>query len=369
MQYADRDGFIVRILRLSSPDRAAGIGFVVGDQQVVTCAHVINTALGRDKTAQEDPEAGTRIQIDFPILGDAEGAPARSCRVARWLPPPKAGVSGGDVAGLVIVGEGLPQRAGPARLISDDQVRGAEVQVFGYPADHPDRRSGAWVTQRLRSAVGGGIVQLDTDSDSAMRAQPGYSGSPVVAVDKDGDAVAGMLAIAGDVDSQDAYAIPVTQIAAAWPTGLGKPEEIAHPFTEPATAATAAPAPEYPAPQPMPQVGLVQPTLPQVIAGNWMIDIQMPQGMAGRLMLALATTPYGQLQFQGTFAGTPVPMAVQGFWRVLGNQVQLSGVRTVTAPFPQQSPYNVIITFASWSYWELIGSASDGASVIWRRQS
>jgi hypothetical protein len=366
MQYADRDGFIVRILRSATPDRAAGIGFVVGDQHIVTCAHVINTALGRDKTAQDDPGAGERIQIDFPILGDAEGAPTRTCRVARWLPPPKSGVSGGDVAGLVVVGEGLPDRAGPARLISDDRVRGAEVQVFGYPADHPDRRSGAWVTQRLRSAVGGGIVQLDTDTDSAMRAQPGYSGSPVVAVDKDGDAVAGMLAIAGDVDSSDAYAIPVTQIAAAWPDGLGKPDEIGHPFTGPVTAT---PSPEQVGPPAQPQPGLQQPALPQVIAGNWVIDFQVPQGPPGRLMLALAILPFGQLQFQGSFVGTPVPMAVDGLWRVMGNQVQLSGRRTVAGLFPQQFPYEVIVTFASWSYGELIGSSSDGASVIWRRQN
>ena len=49
-----------------------------------------------------------RVQVDFPVLGDPEGAPLRSCRVAVWVPPPVLGVTGGDVAGLVLVGEGLP---------------------------------------------------------------------------------------------------------------------------------------------------------------------------------------------------------------------------------------------------------------------
>jgi hypothetical protein len=406
MPFADRDGFIIRILRRNSPTRSAGIGFVVGERHVITCAHVINTALGRGKTAQEPPGPDERLQIDFPILADADGAPSRSCRVACWLPPPEAGVSGGDVAGLVFVGEGLPGGAGPARLISDDRIRGAEVEVFGYPADRPDRQNGAWVSQRLRSAVGGGMFQLDTGTESAIRAQPGYSGSPVVTVDGQGDAVAGMFAIAATDDGRDTYAIPVTQLAAAWPAVLGKPEVLgraaaggaisavsqsSEPTDPPAQSPSrfrdflrsVAPQPAAPqpvAPQPValqpvalqptaPQPGLQQPTLPQVIAGNWLIDIQAPQFGFMRMMLTLAIDPFGQLQFQGSFVGTPMPMAVQGLWWVMGNQIKLSGIRVVSGPLPQQYPYEVIVTFASWSYAQLIGISSDGESVVWRRQN
>ena len=61
-----------------------------------------------------------RIQVDFPMLGDADDAPLRSCRVEAWDPPPLSGLSGGDVAGLVLVGEGLPHGAGSARLTVRD---------------------------------------------------------------------------------------------------------------------------------------------------------------------------------------------------------------------------------------------------------
>jgi hypothetical protein len=102
-----REGFVVRLLRagLVVP---AGVGFVVGDRYILTCAHVVNTALGRLQRDQEAPGAEVRVQVDFPLLGDPEGAPLRSCRVAVWAPPPASGVAGGDVAGLVLVGEDLP---------------------------------------------------------------------------------------------------------------------------------------------------------------------------------------------------------------------------------------------------------------------
>ena len=41
-----REGFVVRVLRAGSAV-PAGVGLVVGDRHVLTCAHVVNTALGR----------------------------------------------------------------------------------------------------------------------------------------------------------------------------------------------------------------------------------------------------------------------------------------------------------------------------------
>jgi hypothetical protein len=214
-----RQGFVVRVLRAGSVV-PAGVGFVVGDRHVMTCAHVVNTALGRAQRDQQAPGAELRVQVDFPVLGDSEGAPLRSCRVEVWVPPPASGVVGGDVAGLVLAGEGLPAGAGPARLAEAVGVRGAEVDLFGYPGE-PPRRHGAWARCRLGGAVGGGMIQLDADSEAAFRAQPGYSGSPAVVADGVGDAVVGLLAVASrDQDVRDAYAIPVDRLVDVWPEVL-----------------------------------------------------------------------------------------------------------------------------------------------------
>ena len=66
--------------------------------------------------------------------------------------------------------------------------------------------------------MGGGVVQLDTGSESAIRAQPGYSGSPVIVTGDAGDTVLGMLAVANrDGGARDAYAIPVHELAGPGP--------------------------------------------------------------------------------------------------------------------------------------------------------
>src|ERR1700748_1814973 len=117
MVSSPREGFVVGISRQGSPI-PAGVGFVVGDRQVITCAHIVNTALGRDQRARDMPGSDALIQISFPMLGDADGAPVRACRIVAWAPPPQSELLGGDVAGLLLLGEGLPAGAGPAQLVN-----------------------------------------------------------------------------------------------------------------------------------------------------------------------------------------------------------------------------------------------------------
>jgi WD40 repeat protein len=209
-----RGGFVVRILRSGRSD-PVGIGFVVGNRYIVTCAHVVNAALSREQRAQEKPEQNIRVQVDFPLLGGEE-APSKSCRVVEWKPPPVLGVRGGDVAGLELNDGDLPAGAGPARLIeSPDPV---EAFMFGHPLDPVSRPDGKWVSCRLRGPGADRTIQLDADPESAFRPQPGYSGSPVVVSDGAGDAVVGMLAITSrDVGIGDSYAISKAGLETAWP--------------------------------------------------------------------------------------------------------------------------------------------------------
>ena len=80
-----------------------------------------------------------------------------------------------------------------------------------------DRTPGARVRLRLRGPVGGGFIQLDTDSESIIRVQPGYTGSPVILTDGSGDTVIAMLAATSSSEQvTDAYAIPVSRLADVW---------------------------------------------------------------------------------------------------------------------------------------------------------
>ena len=218
---SSREGFTVRVLRGGSA-APVGVGVVVDGQHIVTCAHVVNAALGRGQRVQEKPGQAVRVGVDFPMLGNATGAPTRSCAVRAWVPPPEAGISGGDVAGLVLVGEGLPRGAGPARLAEQPSRRGLAADVFGCPDDPGRQPLGAWAVVNLRGVVGGGLIQLDSASESAVRAQPGYSGSPIIVEGDAGDEVLGMLAVTSCGDGgRDAYAMPVARLADAWPDVLG----------------------------------------------------------------------------------------------------------------------------------------------------
>ena len=204
-------GLAVRVR--DAAGRTVGVGVLVGPQEIVTCAHVVNAALGRDRRAQDRPAGEVTVE---PAVAD--GPPLRA-RVRRWLPPPRAGAAGDDIAGLVLAGTGLPVGATPARLAANPPARGQKVDVFGYPGD-PPRAGGGWVEATVRGLVSGGHLQLDSSTETALRIQPGFSGSPVY--DRVSHRVLGLLAAAPLAASgeRDSYAITADRLRLAWPEVL-----------------------------------------------------------------------------------------------------------------------------------------------------
>jgi WD40 repeat protein len=189
---------VVRLLDARGGTVGAG---VVLSGHVVTCAHVVNLALGLDERSPEQP-SGT-VEVDFPAL---DGVTV-TAHVHSWAPPPpEEGRPGDDVAVLEL---SPPAGVTPARLISTPLRNGSPVDVLGYPAGRPD---GAWVRAVVRGQVGGRLLQLD--SDSALTVQRGYSGSPVW--DPATGRVVGIIATAA---TQDSYAITAERLGQAIPEG------------------------------------------------------------------------------------------------------------------------------------------------------
>ncbi|MGH3997969.1 MAG: trypsin-like serine peptidase, partial [Pseudonocardiaceae bacterium] len=201
-------GFAVRVLDVAGG--TAGVGVLVGPRQILTCAHVVNAALDWDRAAQEEPAGEVTIQF---AVGD--GSPLRA-RVQRWLPPPRTGAIGDDIAGLILTSTELPTGATPARLAVNPPERGRVVDVFGYPGN-PPRPHGAWVEATVRSQVEDRHPQLDSTLDSALRIQPGFSGGPVY--DRGTGRVVGLLTAAPPAASgqRDSYAITADRLRLAWP--------------------------------------------------------------------------------------------------------------------------------------------------------
>ena len=190
-----------------------GMGMLVGDDQVVTCAHVVNTALGRDQREQACPGEQDWVHVAFPQLPGVAMPPVRLAQVTMWLPP-ESSMGGGDVAGLLLT-EKAPDGATPARFAAVPPDPGTSLRVFGYPG-FPLRETGSWVDVELKGAVGGQLIQVESRGGDTVKAQPGYSGSPVWAAGS-GEAV-GLLEIAppGDEPEHDAYLLKPAAIAAAW---------------------------------------------------------------------------------------------------------------------------------------------------------
>ena len=93
--------FVVRIL--GPGGRPAGAGALVAARRILTCAHVVNLALGRDPGSREQPAEA--VTVDFPFAAPglaARGGLGYQATVGFWLPPPRDGALGADVAGLFL---------------------------------------------------------------------------------------------------------------------------------------------------------------------------------------------------------------------------------------------------------------------------
>jgi hypothetical protein len=222
MAEASPDGFIVRFLR--SDGRSAGLGALVGPRHVITCAHVVNAALGLDRRSQDRP--GESARIEFPLLRVAKSQ-LLTATVNGWRPPPKSGAAAeDDIAGLIVEGD-LPAGAVPALVAADPPQPGTLVRVFGYPSA-PARPDGGYVTATITGQVTNGRLQLDSSDNSALRVQPGFSGSPVI-----DDAIGRMVGLIGQAPEaksgdRDSYAIGPALLREAWPDVIAHGIRSAH---------------------------------------------------------------------------------------------------------------------------------------------
>ena len=71
------------LVRIHTPDgRVVGAGFLVGEQHILTCAHVVAGALGLADDASEKPQAS--VSLDVPRVAPGQFLTAR---VVMWRPP------------------------------------------------------------------------------------------------------------------------------------------------------------------------------------------------------------------------------------------------------------------------------------------
>jgi hypothetical protein len=169
-----------------------GMGFLVSDREILTCAHVIVAALGEDWA-----KGVGKVRLCFPFIegpqGDSlcvDGSVDRS----RWLAPgPPLPGKPTDIA-VVKLEQDAPSSV--KRAVLRDHKNDARVKIYGFrgkelasgAVSHPE---GEVIEGIILGPLPGGRGQFDGIRDTGATVEKGFSGSGVY--DPKHDALVGMI--------------------------------------------------------------------------------------------------------------------------------------------------------------------------------
>jgi hypothetical protein len=207
------------VVRVFMGNNVVGAGCLIANDLVLTCAHVVSTATGRDKRNVDPPPKP--VTLDFPCVH-----PNRFCQASLasrwysspydiWDPPMAATESrsrGLDVALLQLHGEIPAGVEAPALIINRDRMReNLSLSAFGFPEGH---RDGIIAQGNVVGRIAPGIIQLR--AKAGPRIAYGFSGCPVWAETLAG--VVGLIAMSDqDLESRTAGMLPVQDIVDRYP--------------------------------------------------------------------------------------------------------------------------------------------------------
>ncbi len=201
------------VVRIRPPqcERVAGGGVLVDALHVVTCAHVVATALDEDRRyRQEAPREDEVVDVHFPFLG-GEPDPQRRARVIAWRPHPDERDEPGDVAVLRLESP-APTGAMAPPLLRAASFDGRAFRAYAFPPSKPLGLIPSGVIAGARG-LGGTAPQL-TYLEAAAPPGRGHSGGPVW--DDELGAVIGIVTEAFK-DAMTSFVIPVGVLVDTWP--------------------------------------------------------------------------------------------------------------------------------------------------------
>ncbi len=165
-----RDNGIVRIL--DENGMHCGMGILVRPSMVVTCAHVVNLALGKAMLSRERPVDSSRIRVAFPIV---RNQPERQASIVGWSAPVGAPIN--DLCLLQLHGSAPPE-AGTAIIadLRETVLDQDQLSVFGFA---PNNDVGRHVEAHFVGRANAAWVQIDSASEAGAFIEPGFSGAAV----------------------------------------------------------------------------------------------------------------------------------------------------------------------------------------------
>ena len=172
---------IVRVFK--SGGGVAGSGFLVSNEYILTCAHVVAYCLTSSpenakkiKRQKEIPDE--IIQVNFPIFEKGKIGEKLETKVTFWQPL-NAQENIQDIAVLKLINPDLlPERAQPIKLIhiGNECLWEHKFRALGFPAESI---IGEWATGQLRGRVGQKLIQLEDVKPTGLRLEKGFSGTAI----------------------------------------------------------------------------------------------------------------------------------------------------------------------------------------------
>jgi hypothetical protein len=191
-----------------------GAGFLVTENHVMTCAHVVNVSSGYAEDSQDQPADPVSVMF----FADDSGTPilAKVKKKEHWRPPLPDGkpTSSQDMAILTLEGA-VPMEAVSAPLRERYPLSDKAFSVSGFPAGWTIGEGQSGIIGE-RDAVGR-YALLEGKATKRLFLRAGYSGAPVrieSALNKGAVGIVGMI-VAARSDDQDktAYMIATEDLA------------------------------------------------------------------------------------------------------------------------------------------------------------
>ncbi len=201
------------IVRIYASNNVVGAGFLVSEKHILTCAHVINAALGRDLHNPEKPTS--KVCVDFPWVAKDK----MLAQVVEWVKPRTSTQQEEDrdifdIAVLELESSPLPEKIQPVQLVVAEDWWGHRFQVFGFPSGH---ENGVWASGVLRKPQASGWVQMENVKETGYSVEPGFSGALVWDEQLQGFVGMTVAAETRQTKVKAAFMIPTTQLVMAWP--------------------------------------------------------------------------------------------------------------------------------------------------------
>ena len=187
-------------------NEVVGAGFLVSKSHLITCAHVVNDAIGLPKGSVAKPTE--TISLDFPFVAKVGRITAK---VVRWRAPnfgPKSAENDEEDVAVLL----LDLKAGDEAVLHwvrpkpRARVWNHPFRAFGFPASYDE---GVYASGKLKDRQANNWIQIEAENSLGYFVAPGFSGTAVEELRRFRGGVVGMVVASDSTPGKgSAFIIP-----------------------------------------------------------------------------------------------------------------------------------------------------------------